>query len=233
MSSPYEILGVDPAADEGAVRQAYRDRVKEAHPDHGGSAEEFRAVRTAYERIKAGDVPDDDQGHGDVSNDESVRDSGGDQWETERSAAGTEEPDEQFRVEYLNYEVFDDYGWDIGDDDLFEQASAADLDPIDYGELIIDEQETLLEAAEAHGFAWPFACRGGACSNCAVAVIDGDVPTGTSHILTQDLLDKGIRLSCVAKPITGDAKVVYNVKHLPGVNELLLPASRFERAQSD
>ena len=237
MSSPYEVLGVDPDADDGVVRRAYRERVKEAHPDHGGSAEEFRAVRTAYERIKAGDVPDEDESEPATSDNEWVRGSRTGQWETEQSAAAGEqaesEEDERYRVEYLNYEVFDDFGWDIGDDDLFEQAGEADLDPIDYGELIIDEDQTLLEAAEAHGFAWPFACRGGACSNCAVAVVDGDVPTSTGHILTQELLDQGIRLSCVAKPITSDAKVVYNVKHLPGVSELLLPASRFERAQSD
>jgi len=32
--------------------------------------------------------------------------------------------------------------------------------------------------------------------------------------------------------VSDDAKVVYNLKHLPEVSELLLPASRFEQASS-
>ncbi len=32
------------------VRQAYREKARVAHPDHGGSATEFRAVQEAYEK---------------------------------------------------------------------------------------------------------------------------------------------------------------------------------------
>ncbi|MFB6193450.1 MAG: ferredoxin, partial [Halobaculum sp.] len=31
-------------------------------------------------------------------------------------------------VEYLNYEVLDDHGWEMEDDDLFEKAADAGLD---------------------------------------------------------------------------------------------------------
>lgn len=48
----HRILGVDPGADQGAIKQAYRRRVKETHPDaDGGGKKEFRAVRAAYERL--------------------------------------------------------------------------------------------------------------------------------------------------------------------------------------
>lgn len=47
----FEVLGVDPGADEEAVREAYRERVKEVHPDNGGSQAAFRRVRAAYERL--------------------------------------------------------------------------------------------------------------------------------------------------------------------------------------
>lgn len=48
----YRVLGVDEGADEEAVRRAYRERVKEAHPDtESGSEEEFKRVRSAYERL--------------------------------------------------------------------------------------------------------------------------------------------------------------------------------------
>lgn len=45
-------LGVDPDAGEPAIRAAYRERVKEVHPDaEGGDAEAFKRVTAAYERL--------------------------------------------------------------------------------------------------------------------------------------------------------------------------------------
>lgn len=44
MTDPYETLGVDRGADDKAVRSAYRRKVKKAHPDAGGTREEFDAV---------------------------------------------------------------------------------------------------------------------------------------------------------------------------------------------
>jgi len=229
VSSPHEVLGIEPDADDETILAAYRERIKEAHPDHGGSAEEFRAVRTAYERLKNG-TDDADA----ARDNEWVRGTRSGYWEaTEEDAAVEDDAEEGYRVEYIDYEVLEDYGWDIWDDDLFGKAAETNLDPIEYGELVVEPNQTLLEAAEAHGFAWPFACRGGACSNCAVAVIDGEIPEPTNHVLTPELIEEGIRLSCIAAPISEDTKVVYNVKHLPGVNELLLSPSRFEQAHSD
>lgn len=46
-----EILGVDADADDEEIRRAYRRRVKETHPDLGGSEAAFRRVRRAYERL--------------------------------------------------------------------------------------------------------------------------------------------------------------------------------------
>jgi ferredoxin len=217
VDSPFEVLGVDPDADDAAVVDAYRRRVKETHPDQGGSASEFQAVKAAYERIQDGYEPETDEPALDDEDDEDDAD----------------DADDESRVEYLNYAVLDDYGWGLSDDDLFEKAAGADLDEEDYGQFSVHPDETLLEAAEAHGFTWPFACRGGACSNCAVLLTDGEMPPPTDHILPPELIDRGVRLSCSVTPTTDEAKVVYNVKHLPGVNELLLPATRFEKAVSD
>jgi len=41
-------LGLPPSADPDAVRDAYRERVKDAHPDRGGDEEAFRRVQEAY-----------------------------------------------------------------------------------------------------------------------------------------------------------------------------------------
>ncbi|WP_435063246.1 J domain-containing protein [Halobaculum sp. EA56] len=45
-------LGVDAGADQAAVKSAYRERVKETHPDSGGDEEEFKRVNRAYETLK-------------------------------------------------------------------------------------------------------------------------------------------------------------------------------------
>ena len=56
MDSPFNVLGVEPGADEEVVRAAYRTLLKKHHPDQGGSAEEFMRIKEAYEAIRSGDV---------------------------------------------------------------------------------------------------------------------------------------------------------------------------------
>ncbi|OYR63672.1 ferredoxin, partial [Halorubrum sp. E3] len=51
MVSPFDVLDIDEDADEAAIERAYRDRVKEAHPDQGGTVEEFQLVRRAYREL--------------------------------------------------------------------------------------------------------------------------------------------------------------------------------------
>jgi hypothetical protein len=51
----YAALGLDPGADDGAVRRAYREKVKQVHPDaEGGSEDAFKRVNEAYERLSGG-----------------------------------------------------------------------------------------------------------------------------------------------------------------------------------
>jgi curved DNA-binding protein CbpA len=229
VESPFEVLGIEPDADEDDVQQAYRRRVMETHPDHGGSTDEFQAVIDAYEALQtddpmaAFDAKYADNGHGEGPSDEDV----GDADEVVEEDPRTDWP----HVEYLNYEVIEDNGWSLEDDDLFEKAAATDLDPADYGQFLVEPTESLLEAAENRGFSWPFACRGGACANCAVAVVEGEMEMPANHILSSEMIDRGIRLSCISAPVTDDLKVVFNIKHLPGLDELRLPADRFERGQ--
>jgi ferredoxin len=210
VDSPFEILGIDPDANETEIVRAYRQRVKEAHPDHGGSAREFQRVKAAYEAAQAGRT-------------DGVLDT--------ESEAESEPTPEGTTVEFLNYETLDDHGWELDDEDLFEKAAAADLDPADYGKILVQPHEHLLEAAENRGFSWPFACRGGACANCAVAVVEGEMEMPSNHVLSPEMIDRGFGLSCISGPITDEMKVVFNIKHLPGLDELRLPAQRFNRAR--
>ncbi|MEF8807087.1 J domain-containing protein [Natronomonas sp.] len=47
----YRRLDVEPGADEAAVTRAYREKVKEVHPDRGGDEETFKKVTEAYETL--------------------------------------------------------------------------------------------------------------------------------------------------------------------------------------
>ena len=219
VASPFEVLGIEPGADDDEIERAYRRRVKETHPDHGGSARAFQRVRRAYEEIldADGDADPVTDLDGATAPPDGTGWSDGMQPETETEPEG----------EYLNYEVVVDHGWSLDDDDLFEKAADAGLDPEDYGRFRADAGETLLRAAEDNGFVWPYACRGGACANCAVAVVTGELSMAVDHILPQDLLDRGIQLSCVGSVPDGDLQVVYNVKHLPTLDDLRLPPGPF------
>lgn len=51
-SDPYSILGVKQGATREDIDKAFRKKVWSAHPDHGGSNEQFIEVMAAYESIK-------------------------------------------------------------------------------------------------------------------------------------------------------------------------------------
>jgi curved DNA-binding protein CbpA len=221
MESPYDVLLVAPDADEEEIERAYRERVKEAHPDQGGSVDEFRAVREAYEALQAGYEPA-------TEDDRAVPEDGaGDAGDTGDRADATTQ------VTYLNYDVLADHGWDVDDADLFEKAAAAGLDAEDFGEFEVEPGESLLEAAENRGHVWPFACRGGACANCAIKLVEGELSMPVNHILPSEMMERGIRLSCNGMPITDELRIVFNLKHMPDLEELLLPPRPFEQAHLD
>ncbi|SMO72093.1 J domain-containing protein [Halorubrum cibi] len=48
VADAYAELGLSTDADADAVKRAYRERVKETHPDRGGDEEAFRRVQEAY-----------------------------------------------------------------------------------------------------------------------------------------------------------------------------------------
>ncbi len=218
MVSPFEVLDVDEDADDATVERAYRDRVKEAHPDRGGTLEEFQLVRRAYRELdeRSGNGASDDAGIDPADMD--LTDETGDVAEVEPA-----------RVEFLDYETLADYGWSLDDADLFRKASHADLTDFEHGRLLVRPDESLLEAAENRGFGWPFSCRGGACANCAVYVVAGELSQPANHIMPDDLSEQGFRLSCNGYPVSDELKIVFNVKHLAELDDLILPPGPFTR----
>lgn len=223
---PFAVLGIDRDADGETIKRAYRRRAKETHPDRGGADAEFKRVKDAYELIQSDDGDDDTAAF--------VDDLGTDAREpTPGDPATQPESEPVTNVTYLNYAALLDHGWSLDDDDLFAKAAAAELDEADYGHFTVEDEQSLLDAAEASGHAWPFACRGGACANCAVAVADGELSQLVDHILPDELTDEGIRLSCNGKPQTDSLEVVYNLEQRDDLSDLKLPADRFNKARAD
>jgi hypothetical protein len=48
-TSIWQTLGLESGATIAEIKRAYRARALQTHPDRGGSAEEFRAIQSAYE----------------------------------------------------------------------------------------------------------------------------------------------------------------------------------------
>lgn len=133
------------------------------------------------------------------------------------------------QVTYLDYEALQDYGWSLDDDDLFEKAADADLGHELYGRIAVERGESILEAVENRGHEWPYACRGGACSNCASILKEGEIAMPGQQILPEEAIERGARLTCVGVPATEEVKLVSNAKHVDYLDELRLPPGPFQQ----
>jgi len=122
-------------------------------------------------------------------------------------------------------------GWDVDDEDLFEKAHDAALSHEQYGRVAVERGETVLEAVEDRGYEWPYACRGGACSNCAVLLRSGEIAMPGQQILPEEAIERGARLTCVGVPVTKRVEIIYSAKYLDFLDELRLPPGPFERVR--
>jgi len=50
VTTPYEVLGINPDAEDVVVESAYRALSKQYHPDAGGDPEKFKEIQEAYEK---------------------------------------------------------------------------------------------------------------------------------------------------------------------------------------
>ncbi len=116
-----------------------------------------------------------------------------------------------YTIEYLNYEVIPEHGWDLSDDDLFEKAAAAELDEKDHGSFEIRGTRYILDGAEDAGNKWPFECRAASCAYCTTILVEGELKMDMDLILTdEEVEEQNIYLSCQSIPKSEEVKIVYN-----------------------
>lgn len=75
---------------------------------------------------------------------------------------------------------------------------------------MLDDDATVLDAAERVGMELPYSCRGGVCSTCRVKVTRGTAEMEVNYALEPWEVQAGFVLCCQARPTSGELELTYD-----------------------
>lgn len=89
-------------------------------------------------------------------------------------------------------------------------ASATIIIDGDEHSVVLEDNETILEAAIRIGLDAPYACQGGSCCTCRALLEDGKVEMAVNYALSASEVKQGFILTCQSRPTTNKVVVNYD-----------------------
>jgi len=78
------------------------------------------------------------------------------------------------------------------------------------GFAMLEDDATVLEAAERVGMELPYSCRAGVCSTCRAKITRGTAEMATNYALEPWEVEAGFILCCQARPTSGELELTYD-----------------------